>query len=49
MSVNLDIFKELLMDYEDDVLTYSDMIEFRDKLKDIKDDVERKMDQYEAD
>ncbi|WP_179088827.1 MULTISPECIES: hypothetical protein [Paenibacillus] len=48
MSVNLDILKELLMDWEDNNLTYSDMIELRDKLRDAGDAIEREMDRYEA-
>lgn len=48
MSVNLDILKELLMDWEDNNLTYSDMIELRDKLKDAREAIEVEMDKYEA-
>lgn len=48
MSVNFDILKELLIDWEDDNLTYSDMIELRDKLKDAGEAIEVEMDRYEA-
>lgn len=42
--VNLEIFKELLLDYEDGNLSFSDKVEFRDKLRDLLDDIERKID-----
>jgi hypothetical protein len=48
MSVNLEILKELLTDWKNGDLTYSEMIELRDKLTDVKDDLERVMDVYDA-
>lgn len=44
-SINIKRYKELLDDGEIGDLTYSELIEFRDKTKDILDDIERKMDE----
>ncbi|WP_191089439.1 hypothetical protein [Paenibacillus spiritus] len=46
-SINIDRYSELLEDAKSGDLTYSELIELRDKTKDILEDIESAMDQYE--
>jgi hypothetical protein len=46
MSVNMDTFQELLLDYEDGNLSFSEKIELRDNLKDLASEVQNNIDNH---
>lgn len=46
-TINVERYKELINDGKIGDLTYSDLIEFRDKSKDVLDDIEAEMDRRE--
>lgn len=51
VQMNWDSFYELLKDYRDDVriLTFSELLELKDKLRDVSDDVQSLIDNFYID